>query len=102
MNESNVSGKLDQVVGKVKQGIGEATGNQSLANSGAADQVKGNVKEAWGDVKDTASDADSKARTNTQAEQSANNTRDSATSTAEDTKNSVKGKLDEFRRDHNL
>lgn len=98
MNESNVSGKLDQVVGKIKQGIGEATGDQSLANSGAADQVKGNVKEAWGDVKDTASDA----RANSQSERSAHNTRDSVTSASSDAKNSIEGKLDEFRRDHNL
>ena len=102
MNESNVSGKFDQVVGKIKQGVGEATGNQNLANSGAADQVKGNVKEAWGDVKDTANDARDKARANAQAEQNAHNTRESVTSTSEDTKNSIKGKLDEFRRDHNL
>lgn len=44
MSNETVSGKFDQLVGKAKQGIGEAVGNQDLANSGAADQVKGNAK----------------------------------------------------------
>jgi uncharacterized protein YjbJ (UPF0337 family) len=52
MNSNQVSGKFDQVAGKVKQGIGEAIGNQHLANEGVADQVKGSAKEVWGNAKD--------------------------------------------------
>ena len=36
------------------QGVGEALGNQKLANQGVADQVKGVAKETWGNVKDAA------------------------------------------------
>ena len=52
MNTDTLSGKTDQVKGGVKQTVGEAVGNDRLANSGAADQVKGHAKEAWGNVKD--------------------------------------------------
>ncbi len=36
MNTEKIQGKYDQVAGKIKQGVGEAIGNQKLANSGAA------------------------------------------------------------------
>ena len=95
MNESNVSGKFDQVVGKIKQGVGEAVGNENLANQGAADQVKGNVKETWGDVKDATgnpqrSDAGSNPQTSSDT---GHNVRDSITSAAENTKASVQNAL---------
>ncbi len=54
MNTEKVEGKFDQVAGKIKQSVGEAVGNQKLANSGVADQVKGVAKETWGNAKDTA------------------------------------------------
>ena len=41
MNKDEISGKVDQVVGKVKQGVGEAIGNQKVANQGVIDQAKG-------------------------------------------------------------
>ncbi|WP_263373860.1 CsbD family protein [Granulicella aggregans] len=43
-----VSGSGTQVLGKVKQSIGEATGNDKLANEGVFDQAKGMVKDAAG------------------------------------------------------
>ncbi|MDP9038077.1 MAG: CsbD family protein [Acidobacteriota bacterium] len=52
MNDTKAAGKFDQVKGKIKQSVGEAVGNERLANSGAADQVKGSAKEAWGAAKD--------------------------------------------------
>ena len=54
MNKDQVSGKVEQVAGRVKQGVGETIGNQKLANQGVADQVKGAAKETWGNVKDAA------------------------------------------------
>jgi uncharacterized protein YjbJ (UPF0337 family) len=44
MNKGEISGKVDPVVGKVKQGIGEAIGNQKVANQGVIDQAKGAAK----------------------------------------------------------
>ena len=34
MNKDQVSGKVEQAVGKVKQKVGEAVGNEKLANQG--------------------------------------------------------------------
>ena len=34
MNKDQVSGKIDQAVGKVKEKVGEGVGNQNLANKG--------------------------------------------------------------------
>ena len=53
MNRDTVEGKFDQLKGKAKQSIGEALGNDKLANSGTVDQVKGAAKEVWGNAKDT-------------------------------------------------
>jgi len=47
MNKDEISGKVDQVVGKVKQGVGEAIGNQKVVNQGVIDQAKGAAKETW-------------------------------------------------------
>ena len=52
-----VSGSGTQVLGKVKQGIGEATGNDKLANEGVFDQAKGMVKDAAGQAAHAAVDA---------------------------------------------
>ncbi len=62
MNESNATGVLNQTKGKIKEAIGNATGNERLANSGAADQVKGHAQEVWGNLKDTAADLHDSAR----------------------------------------
>jgi uncharacterized protein YjbJ (UPF0337 family) len=106
MNESNVSGKFDQVKGKVKEGIGEAVGNENLANEGAADQVKGHAKEAWGNVKDAASDLHDSAGTDSHAraeeaklnaERKGSDVRDSITSAAEHTKDSINRGIDHLK-----
>lgn len=44
----------EDTVGKVKEGLGEATDNESLAAEGRADQIKANVKQAGENVKDAA------------------------------------------------
>ena len=61
MNKDQVTGKVEQAAGRVKQGVGETLGNQKLANQGVADQVKGAAKETWGNVKDAAKDANTDA-----------------------------------------
>ena len=47
MNTDKVEGKFDQVAGKIKQSVGEAVGNDRLANSGVADQIKGAEAEEY-------------------------------------------------------
>lgn len=52
-----VTGSGGQVLGKVKQTIGEATGDDKLANEGVFDQAKGAVKDVAGQAAHAAVDA---------------------------------------------
>jgi uncharacterized protein YjbJ (UPF0337 family) len=52
MEKEQVTGKLDELKGKVKQGIGKATDDPSLQGQGVLDESKGKVKQAYGDLKD--------------------------------------------------
>lgn len=47
---SDFKNKLDDVVGQAKENVGEATGNEKLADEGRADQTKADIKDA---VKET-------------------------------------------------
>jgi uncharacterized protein YjbJ (UPF0337 family) len=49
-SKSRIKGTGSNIVGKLKEGFGNATGNADLANEGAADQVVGSVKDAAGAV----------------------------------------------------
>jgi uncharacterized protein YjbJ (UPF0337 family) len=44
--------KVDDLGGQAKEGIGNATGDESTKNEGKADQVKANLKDAGEKVKD--------------------------------------------------
>ncbi len=46
-------GKWDEVKGKVKEGVGDATDDESMEAEGKKDQIKGEGKQAWGDLKNT-------------------------------------------------
>jgi uncharacterized protein YjbJ (UPF0337 family) len=109
MNNDTVKGKFEQIAGRVKESFGEATGDQSTANAGAAEQVKGHAREAWGDTKDTVNDVtDSNrhaAETNTEraketSQETGNDIRSKITSTAQNVKNTISEKLDEFEARH--
>lgn len=61
MEKEQVTGKVDELKGKAKQGIGKATDNPRLQNEGAVDEVKGNVKQAYGEFKGAIKHADKSA-----------------------------------------
>jgi uncharacterized protein YjbJ (UPF0337 family) len=50
--EDKANNKGEQLKGKVKEGVGQATGNEDLEAEGKADQVSGNLKDAGEKVKD--------------------------------------------------
>jgi uncharacterized protein YjbJ (UPF0337 family) len=109
MSSETVTGKFDQVKGQIKQSIGEATGNESLANSGAADQVKGHVKEAWGNTKDAANAVanDAKreaavdhAEAKIHGEETAHNVREHVVNAAASVKDAVVRHTDHVKADH--
>ncbi|HMH15958.1 MAG TPA: CsbD family protein [Edaphobacter sp.] len=109
MNKQTVEGKFDQVAGKVKEKVGEVTGNQKLANAGAAEQIKGAAKETWGKTKDTAAEIRDDKRTEARAEGSdlkyraeekAHDARESVTTTAQNIKDKISDKLDDIKHNH--
>ena len=48
--------KLEELSGKGKEQVGEATGNDDLKAEGQTDQAKGNLKQAGEKVKDVFKD----------------------------------------------
>ncbi|MCW2690471.1 MAG: ral stress protein CsbD [Mycobacterium sp.] len=44
--------KVDDIAGKVKEKMGQASGDRSTENEGKADQAKSNLKDAGEKVKD--------------------------------------------------
>jgi uncharacterized protein YjbJ (UPF0337 family) len=61
MEKEQVTGKVDELKGKAKQGIGKATNNPGLQREGLVDEVKGKVKQAYGNAKDTIKHTDRRA-----------------------------------------
>jgi uncharacterized protein YjbJ (UPF0337 family) len=50
--ENKAANKVTEVKGKVKEGVGSATGDEELEAEGQADQAKGNLKQAGEKIKD--------------------------------------------------
>lgn len=50
-------GTFDRAKGKVKQGVGKATGDERLHDEGVADEVGGEVREGFGKAKRRVGDA---------------------------------------------
>lgn len=63
MEKEHVTGKIDELKGKAKQGIGNATDDPGLQSEGVVDELKGKVKQAFGDVKDAIKGTDKAAGT---------------------------------------
>jgi uncharacterized protein YjbJ (UPF0337 family) len=51
-NDEKISNKTDSVVGKAKEKVGDATGNESMESEGKKDQSKADLKQAGEKVKD--------------------------------------------------
>ncbi|MEV7965933.1 CsbD family protein [Sphaerisporangium sp. NPDC088356] len=52
--DDKISNKAEELKGKVKKGVGDATGDDELRAEGEADETKGNMKQAGERVKDAA------------------------------------------------
>ena len=91
VNNSTAKGKWNEIVGNMKQSVGEAIGNDKMAREGAADQVKGHAQEAWGSVKDGFA---TKSGHEADSEQHADSARESIVSGTEKLKNSIQNGVD--------
>ena len=95
MDKDQVAGKFDQGVGKAKEKLGEAVGNQKLANQGVADHVKGAAKETWGNAKDAARTTHDRHAADT--EDAANANREHVTDKVAEMKKKANDKIDDFK-----
>ena len=50
-NEQKADGMIDSAVGKVKQVVGDVTGDESMEAEGHVDEAKGDLKQAAGDAR---------------------------------------------------
>lgn len=51
-----LEGTVDEAKGNIKQGVGDATGDNQTKGEGMLDEAKGQGKQAVGDLKDAAGD----------------------------------------------
>jgi uncharacterized protein YjbJ (UPF0337 family) len=51
-NDDKIENKAEELRGKAKEGIGEATNDPALADQGRNDQSKSNLKQAGEKIKD--------------------------------------------------
>jgi len=51
INNDEIKGKFEQGKGKIKDKIGELTGNRRLEAEGEAEHAKGETRESWGKFK---------------------------------------------------
>jgi uncharacterized protein YjbJ (UPF0337 family) len=56
-NKDERDGKVDQAKGRVKEAVGDLTGNKHLHTEGKADVAKGKVQAAVGDMHHKVGDA---------------------------------------------
>ena len=54
----DIKNKAEEAIGKGKEALGNATGNDKLAAGGKADQAKAGIKQVGSDVKDALSGKD--------------------------------------------
>jgi uncharacterized protein YjbJ (UPF0337 family) len=47
-NEDEIKGKIDRAKGKIKEGVGDMTGDEKLQSEGKAEELGGNVQETFG------------------------------------------------------
>ncbi len=50
--DDKIDNKADELKGKVKEGVGDATGDRDLQAEGQADQANRNLKQAGDKIKD--------------------------------------------------
>jgi uncharacterized protein YjbJ (UPF0337 family) len=50
--DDKIDNKAEELGGKVKEGVGRATGDEELQAQGEGDQAKSNLKQAGENVKD--------------------------------------------------
>ena len=99
MNTDQLKGKIEQAIGHVKQGVGEAFGDDKTANEGLGDQEKGSARETYGNVKDAAQTT--AATREAEASERSASVRLNISDKVANATTAVNEKIDEYKADHN-
>ncbi|HEX6101053.1 MAG TPA: CsbD family protein [Thermoanaerobaculia bacterium] len=59
---NQTGGVLNQIKGRVKQAVGDLTGDHSMHASGTKDRIKGNLQETYGKVKEKEAELEANLR----------------------------------------
>jgi uncharacterized protein YjbJ (UPF0337 family) len=62
VDKDNIKGNLEKLGGKIKETVGDLTGNEKLKNEGKLDQITGAAHDALGTAKDHVRDAIDKVK----------------------------------------
>ena len=62
MDKKKIQGKTDEVIGNIKEGAGDLTGNRDLEAEGMDQQTRGKVRETLGNIREGAKGALDKAK----------------------------------------
>lgn len=62
MNKDQISGRVEEAKGKLKEAAGKVTGSGKLQAEGMVDQAAGKVQKTYGDAKNQVEKADEAAR----------------------------------------
>lgn len=57
VSKDRAEGKLDELIGRGKSAVGDASGDQRLRDEGDADQAEGQAKQGLAGLKDKVDDA---------------------------------------------
>lgn len=62
MNKTQVKGRKNQAIGKVKEVAGKVTGNKTMEYKGKAEKLGGKTQAGYGDLKQEAKETESKTK----------------------------------------
>ena len=104
MDSDQIKGKLQGAFGKVEEVVGKAVGSNDLQNAGTEDRLKGGAKETWGNAKETVREVRDTAHTDAtvradHASAEDDSVRSRIVNGAENLKDSINAKLDNFKSD---
>ena len=62
MNKDQVKGRVEEVAGKTKKGVGKVTNNESMKQKGRMEEAAGKARATYGDIKNDFQNDQDKSR----------------------------------------
>jgi uncharacterized protein YjbJ (UPF0337 family) len=98
VNNEQVSGRVEQVVGTVKQKVRETLGNERLTNQGVVDRARSAARETWGNANNVAPEGQQSHKT--ASLHKTDERRNKTSQSVQKAKDKAKEKIGEFKERH--